>query len=55
MKIDIPLPCPKCGGKMYSISYDAPLKVLTHRTWHVCKECAFTQNAEEFKKTLYCT
>jgi len=22
MKIDIPLSCPVCGGKMYSISYD---------------------------------
>ncbi|MEM3064961.1 MAG: hypothetical protein QW177_06270 [Candidatus Nitrosotenuis sp.] len=55
MKIDIPLPCPRCGGKMYSVSYDAPLKVLSRRTWHVCKECNFTQNAEEFKKMLYCT
>ena len=54
VKIDIPIPCPKCGGKMYSTSYDAPLKVLRYRTWHVCKECTFTRNVDDFKKTLFC-
>jgi len=28
MKIDIPLPCPKCGGKMYSVSYDSSFSIL---------------------------
>lgn len=54
MKIDIPLPCPDCGGKMYSVGYDATLRILKNRTWHVCKECRFTRNVEEFKKTLCC-
>ena len=28
MKIDIPLQCPSCGGKMCSISYDSAASIL---------------------------
>jgi hypothetical protein len=28
MKIDMPLPCPSCGGKMYSARYDASFIIL---------------------------
>jgi hypothetical protein len=31
MKIDIPLSCPSCGGKMYSISYDSAFSLLKRR------------------------
>ena len=52
MKIDIPLPCPKCAGKMYSVSYDVTLSILKNRSWQICKECNFERNTEEFKKSM---
>ena len=54
MKIDIPLSCPVCSGKMYSISYEPFLAVLKNRSWQVCKECNFERNTEEFKKSICC-
>ena len=54
MRRDIPIPCPRCGGKMYSIGYNAPLKLLKPRSWQVCKECHFERSTEDFKKTLFC-
>ena len=51
-KIDIPISCPSCSGKMYSVKYDAPLKVLKERVWQVCKECGFERSADEFKRIL---
>jgi hypothetical protein len=54
MKIDIPLPCPSCGGKMYSVSYEASFTILKKRSWQVCKECDFERNSEDFKKLICC-
>jgi C4-type Zn-finger protein len=54
MKIDIPLPCPSCGGKMYSVNYEASFTILKKRSWQVCKECDFERNTDEFKKTICC-
>jgi len=54
MKIDIPLSCPSCGGKMYSISYDSAFLLLKRRSWHLCKECSFERNSEVFKKSICC-
>jgi len=54
MKIDIPIPCPRCGGKMYSVGYDTTLKLLKNRTWQVCKECHFERTTDEFKKSICC-
>jgi len=54
MKIDIPLPCPSCGGKMYSVSYESPFLILKIRSWQVCKECKFERNSEDFKKSICC-
>lgn len=54
MKIDIPIPCPSCGGKMYSVSYDSTLSILKKRSWQVCKECNFERNSEDFKKSICC-
>ena len=28
MKINIPLPCPSCGGKMYSVNYELSFTIL---------------------------
>lgn len=50
--LPIPIPCPKCDGKMNVIGYDATLKFLKQRSWHVCKECGFQQNIDDFKKSL---
>lgn len=54
MKIDIPSPCPKCGEKMYSISYESVFSILNKRSWQVCKKCDFEQNTEDFKKSICC-
>jgi len=54
MKIDIPLQCPSCGGKMYSVSYDASFSILKKRSWQVCKECNFERDSESFKKAICC-
>jgi len=54
MKIDIPLPCPVCGGKMFSVYYDGALRVLKPRTWHVCKNCKFSRDVEDFKRSICC-
>ena len=51
----IPLPCPSCGGKMYSVSYEASFTILKKRSWQVCKECDFERDSEDFKKSICCT
>jgi hypothetical protein len=28
MKINIPLPCPSCGGKVYSVNYESSFTIL---------------------------
>ena len=53
MQIDIPLSCPSCGGKMYSVSYESVLPDLKKRSWQVCKECNFERNSEDFKKSIF--
>ena len=52
-QIDIPLPRPSCEGKMYSVRYDPPLKILKERSWQVCKECGFEQSTDDFKMRLF--
>jgi C4-type Zn-finger protein len=54
IQIDIPLSCPSCGGKMYSVSYESVLPDLKKRSWQVCKECNFERNSEDFKKSIFC-
>ena len=54
MKINIPLPCPSCGGKMYCVNYDASLSILKKRSWQVCKNCNYEQDTDDFKKSLCC-
>jgi len=49
MKVDIPLPCPNCGGQMYSVFQDN-----TTKAWQICKECDYEQPAEKFKKSICC-
>ena len=54
MNVNIPIPCPSCGGKMYSAGYEAPLKILKNRSWQICRECGFQRTTDEFKKLLCC-
>ena len=54
MEIDIPIPCPSCGGKMYSTGYQPTLRILKERSWQVCKECHFQRSTEDFKKLICC-
>ena len=54
MKIDIPIPCPSCGGKMYSTGYQPTLRILKERSWQVCKECHFQRSTENIKKSICC-
>ena len=54
MQIDIPLSCPSCDGKMYSVSYEVVLPILKKRSWQICKECSFERNSEDFKKSVCC-
>ncbi len=50
--MSIPIPCPKCGGKMNIIRYDAALNFLKQRSWYVCRECDYQRNIDDFKKAL---
>ncbi len=52
-QINIPLACPSCDGKICSIRYDAPLKILKERSWQICKECGFEQSTDDFKMKLW--
>ena len=54
MIIGIPLECPVCGGKLYAVSYEVLLNVLKKRSWHVCRNCNYEREAEEFKKEICC-
>lgn len=50
--IPIPVPCPRCHGKMIAVKYDTSLKILRERSWQICKECLFERSADDFKKLL---
>lgn len=54
MEIGIPIPCPKCNGKMYCISYDVTLNILKKRSWQVCKSCNYEISTEKFKQSICC-
>ncbi len=51
-EFSIPLSCPLCDGKMYSVRYDAPLGILKDRSWQICKTCGFERTTDDFKKEL---
>jgi len=53
VKIPIPLPCPKCDGRMYAVGYVIEIQILEH-SLQICKECGFRQKALDFKDQL-CT
>jgi len=52
-QFSIPLSCPSCDEKMYSVRYDAPLRILKDRSWQICKNCGFERTIDDFKKELF--
>ena len=56
MRINIPLPCPRCDSPMYAVSYDEIIPILKRRSWQVCKNlsCRFFRDAEKFKREMCC-
>ena len=54
MEIEIPIPCPKCGGKMHCISYDsATLQILRKRSWQNMPQIVdYERNVDDFKRLL---
>ena len=49
----IPLACPNCDGTLSLLGYTVQLKILKARYWHVCDNCGFDRNVEDFKKELF--
>jgi C4-type Zn-finger protein len=54
MEIEIPLACPKCQGRLYSVSYETSFNILKKRSWQVCKDCNYERNTDDFKKSICC-
>jgi len=54
MEIDIPILCPKCGGKMHCVYYEATLNILKKRSWQLCKRCDYEISTDDFKKSICC-
>jgi len=49
----IPVSCPKCFSKLVAVAYDPALKILKEHGWHICTQCDFQRNTDEFKKALF--
>ncbi len=52
-KIQIPIPCPTCGGRMQVIKINSAKTIKKFIQWHCCKACNFTELVDEFKKRLW--
>ena len=51
-EVQIPIPCPKCFGKLVCIKYNPSLKLLRDRSWQLCRKCGFQRTTDEFKEEL---
>ena len=49
----VPLSCPNCTNTLSLEGYDAQLKVLKPRYWHVCNQCGFDRSLDDFKRELF--
>jgi len=45
----IPLPCPKCEGKMIAVKYGDPSQIFDENSIHICKECDYQIPVVDFK------
>jgi len=50
--ISIPLPCPKCKGKMIAVKYNDPSKIYDEHSVQMCKKCDYRIEVDDFKKQL---
>ena len=48
----IPLPCPKCEGKMIAVKYADPSQIYDGHNIQMCKECEYQIQIDDFKKQL---
>ncbi len=48
----IPLPCPKCEGKMVAVKFGDPSNIYDEHSLQFCKECDYQIPVEDFKKVI---
>ncbi len=48
----IPLPCPKCEGKMVAVKYGDPSNIYDEHSLQFCKQCDYQIPVEDFKKLV---
>ena len=48
----IPLPCPKCEGKMVAVKYGDPSNIDDEHSLQFCKQCDYQIPVEDFKKLV---
>ena len=48
----IPLPCPKCEGKMAAVKYGDPSNIYDEHSLQFCKQCDYQIPVEDFKKLV---
>jgi len=48
----IPLPCPKCEGKMVAVKYGDPSNIYDEHSLQFCKQCNYQIPVEDFKKLV---
>ena len=48
----IPLPCPKCEGKMVAVKYGDPSNIYDEYSLQFCKQCDYQIPVEDFKKLV---
>ncbi len=50
--LSIPLPCPKCEGKMIAVKYADPSQIYDAHNIQMCKECEYQIPVDDFKNQL---
>ena len=48
----IPLPCPKCEGKMIAVKYGDPSLIFDEHSLQFCKLCDYQIPVDDFKNQL---
>jgi len=48
----IPLPCPKCEGKLIAVKYGDPSQIFDENNIQFCKLCDYQIPVQDFKEKL---